>query len=459
MPLLNIVPIGEPLKKIFLTDQGLDILGFRPGEVITVRAGSSVTEAGLELSAAGNFVSSGTLKALELPETDRLRLVKKDNRGVQIGPLIGIMITQGKNRRIPPYSSQGVLLRKFAGYGLSTGSLVFVFAPNNVDTINNKIHGLYLTRDETGTVIWKWHHFPLPDIVYDRILFRTAEKRILTRNITSFLTKEKHIRYFNPKFLNKWETHSILSKNEALNRHLPDTRLYRDITGLADFLAGYETVYLKPVNGSLGQNIIRIDLVNTGISFKYRHGKKTVNGVWQTVDEMEKGLGKFLSKRPYIMQQGLNLIKFEDRVFDIRVLMQKNGDGHWVNSATVARVAPEGGIFPNVAAGGEPRNIDTLWKELTSCAWAESADCQLTEKISLVAADTLERALGTFGEIGLDIGIDNSGNVWIIEVNSKPSRKVFPKDQLNLKNLSITLPIDFAAHMAGFSSQGEYDPS
>ena len=116
----------------------------------------------------------------------------------------------------------------------------------------------------------------------------------------------------------------------------------------------------------------------------------------------------------------------------------------------VARIASEGGIFPNGAAGGEPKRVDLVWRDLTNQDWSSSDIHSKVEQVCMTAAETLEESLGTFAEIGLDIGIDVNGRVWIIEINSKPSYKVFPKDELGLKKNSIRRPIDFSIYMAGF---------
>ena len=36
----------------------------------------------------------------------------------------------------------------------------------------------------------------------------------------------------------------------------------------------------------------------------------------------------------------------------------------------------------------------------------------------------IEQAFGSFGELGLDLIIDQAGNIWFIEANSKPTKKV-----------------------------------
>ena len=455
MPLISISSIEDSSPKIMLTFEEMERFGLKPGDLVAVRAGSTVTEAEIETSQTGNHISIGTLRALGLPMVKFMMLKKESSLSLQVGPLVGIMVSRGKKYKHPPYSSQGRLLYNFLGYSNHVNYLTYVFTPEEVDIVNRTISGFFLDTGLDGQSHWRQHKFPLPDVVYNRILYRSIETKRLTKQITSFLSNSKNIKYFNPKFLNKWETNTILSQNPKLSAHLPVTKKYEGPAEMVNFLAEFNTVYLKPVHGSLGKGILRLSLQPDGYAYTHREGKKTVTGIWHTPDEFGSGLKKYTYDKPYIMQQGLDLLKYRGRVFDIRVLMQKNGEGRWVDTAIVVRVGPEGGIFPNVAAGGEPKSIESIWSELTSEDWLTSRTYLLTKQVCLISADMLENSLGTFAEIGLDIGVDEAGNVWIIEINSKPSRKVFPKDQLHLKRTSIKLPIDFAAYLAGFTPDKE----
>lgn len=457
MHLVNIMPIQVSPRKIFLTVKDLTEFALEPGTSIQIKAGSSVTDAVIASSQDGSHISTGLLEALGLPATGMLN-VKKDGPGsLRIGPLIGIIVSRGKKHKLPPYTSQNRHLRSYLNISAGSGCLAYVFFPAGVDTETQTVTGYYLGTNPDGLQTWLKHTFPLPDVVYDRILFRSVEKKQQTKKITSYFLNHERVKYFNPKFLNKWETYSILSRNQLFRKHLPETKIYRGPESLIKFSESHKTVYVKPINGSLGKGIMKISHTSEGYVYQYRVGKQPVSGIWQDVSELTAGLKAFLCSPPYIMQQGLELLKYRDRVFDIRVLMQKDGQGRWINSATVARVGLAGSIFPNVAAGGEAVDICQVWQEIKHADWFSSATYTLTKQISQAAGEDLEKALGTFGEIGLDIGVDLNGNIWLIEINSKPSRKVIPKEQPHLKNLSLKLPIDFAKYVAGFGQAQERD--
>ncbi|MDQ0157915.1 YheC/YheD family protein [Robertmurraya andreesenii] len=41
---------------------------------------------------------------------------------------------------------------------------------------------------------------------------------------------------------------------------------------------------------------------------------------------------------------------------------------------------------------------------------------------SITIYESLEKVYGTFGEIGIDFGIDQAGEIWFIEPNSKSAK-------------------------------------
>lgn len=457
MPVLTVMPVDISSRKIFLYSDQIDRLGLIPGSMISLRAGSAITDIVVTSSLSGNYISKGTLDSLGLPAFKELLLRAEAPDMLQIGPLIGILISRNLNPT-PPHTSQDKSLQRFLNYAAAKNYISYVFSPNQTDISNKQITGYFLGINNNGTRCWIKHTFPLPDAVYDRILYRNIERKPATLKITSFFKTQSGITYFNPKFLNKWETHAILIQNPVLQNHLPHTAKFLNPEDLPTFLQLYKTVYLKPVHGSLGMGILRVSLVLGGYSCQYRKAKQTFTHILPTLDELMIFLEKHRNKRAYVIQQGLDLLKYHERVFDIRVLAQKNGQGTWTITAAVPRVASDGSIFPNIAAGGEAKNMEIVWRELFGEEWLYCQSYQTTRQISLAAAETLENALGTFCEIGLDLGIDSYGKIWIIEINSKPSRKVFPRDRIDLKQTSFKLPLDFAAYMAGFNPDQEFEP-
>lgn len=453
---LTLTPFDHSSPKVILNNAAIDKLGLTNLNLISMHSGSSSADIEVVIGNEGNLISNSALEALNLPRNTKCQIINDLNIGLRTGPVIGILTSRNKRHRTPPYTSQGFLLRKFLHYCKDQHYIAFVFSPDGVDQENQTITGYYLESGTDGKDQWKKHLFPLPDVIYDRVLHRSYEKKRSTIQVKDYLIKGQKIPYFNPKFLNKWETHRILQKDNFLNSHLPETTAYKGQQQLLlQFLRKYNTVYIKPVHGSLGVGIIKVTRSDDGFLCQQRRNRKNNTDYYKNFDELFVVVNKHISNKSYIIQRGLNMLKYKDLVFDIRVLMQKDGSGKWSTTATVARLAQEGSIFPNIAAGGEAKNMAAVWKDFSNSDWYTSETYKTIEKVSLRAAEVLENELGGFGEIGLDIGIDVDGNIWIVEINSKPSRKVFSKDQLSLKTKSIELPMDYASYLAGFNPTTE----
>lgn len=426
------------------------------GDTLTLKAGTAEITAGVTVSddpAASNFIAAGLLHRLLLP-TDQefnLRLAKGQPVAV-LGPVIGILISKNKKLKRPPFSRQKFLLQSFIAAGRKMGAVVYAFDPEGIDPEKKCIEGYYPNKTATAEINWKRTGFPFPDVVHNRIISRTTERNPLVSQAIK-ITSDYGSKCFNPKFLNKWETHNILSQNRELRKFLPETVRYESAKQLILFLQKHPLVYLKPWHGSLSKNILRICKEDNKYKYVHRQGKRTVSGVWYDVCQLAEAVPDFIGRRPYLMQQGLDLVTYFGRVFDIRVLVQKNLDGCWIVTATVARVGKAGSPFPNIAAGGSALTVEQVWQELFNRDWLTSSLREEIDRLAKLVAVTLDENLGNFGEMGLDIGLDHDGRPWLIEVNSKPSRKVFPPGEKALKAQSIRLPMEYALYLAGFTGE------
>ncbi|MEM5596268.1 YheC/YheD family protein [Niallia circulans] len=137
-----------------------------------------------------------------------------------------------------------------------------------------------------------------------------------------------------------------------------------------------------------------------------------------------KWLERYSKRRSYICQQGIDFQKWQGRALDFRILCHKNYQGNWTITSTVARIAQKNAIVANLAQGAEMKPAKAVLNELLHTENAE----QKLEELKILAikiANLLNKNTdGYLGELGIDIGMDKQGHLWIIEVNSKPSKKL-----------------------------------
>ena len=400
-------------------------------------------------------MSTKTTSKIERNGTEQMNPVE-ENAGIPVNdnaspkkksqdkkPVIGILTTNKLHSgRIKPTGVQGEL-SFLSRMEKRVPAEVYVFRPWDIDWGNNRFTGYRFVMEEDGYGRWVKGPVPPPDIVYDQIYTRVAERRYQQdRTRLNKLTKG---RYFNPCYLNKHVVHDYLKDVPEIRPHLPKARVLKEPKDLTSMLASFHNLYLKPVTGSLGRGIIRISRESGRFVLKSRGGQVRYALSIKDVYRKFRAIG---GRRLYLIQQGIDLITFEGGVVDIRTLMQKNDKGMWTITKVYARVGRKGNITSNLASGGTPYPLNEVFKQY----FDKDRIAEIKKKIralSIKVCEALENASGhVFGEMGVDLGVDKDGHIWIIEVNSKPRRTVEGKGSPKLITLSFTKPLRFACYLA-----------
>lgn len=378
----------------------------------------------------------------------QLCLTSEHNYGINIvsntiylGPVVGIMADiYNENGKL--FGSQTLFIQQLLTAGREIGELCFAFNPHSINWNRKTITGYTYIKNR-----WKKAVFPLPDVVYSRTRGFSPVKMSIRQKLSA-----QGVKLFNPVLVGKWNTYKILSKNQSLYDYLPDTRLFNNISLIETMTRSYQAVYLKPVNGSQGRNIIRIErLKNRGYNYKFEVNKQTVNGNTHSLEQLQLLLKPVIGNRTYIIQKEIKLLKEKGRIVDLRILVQKDHTGEWIITGIAGRVGKEGSITTNISAGGNGCRLDIL----LSSNFADSQQQQniktLVEYIALEAAKTLEAGIGLSGEMGVDIGIDRWGKPWFIEANLRPARYIFNILNDRATRLkSVERPMLYCRFLSGF---------
>ncbi|MGE5561313.1 MAG: YheC/YheD family protein [Chloroflexota bacterium] len=393
-------------------------------------------------------IGTGLRNILHLPLGQRLYLSRPRAGCLRLGPVVGLLTTPSIN---PPWGVQNDLFRQLIRYGKSLGEYVYAFTPPDVDLQHETVMAWLPLR------LGQWRRLvaPLPDVIYDRVPSRKAEASDDLAQLKEKLRPTYGACYFNPSFLNKWDTHQLLQANREVARFLPETHLLNSSTDLEAMLKAHRLAFLKPVDGSIGKGIIRVRRLADGrVSYRLPYGRETVSP--DTATALAR-LSRHMRRHTYLVQQGLRLATSGGAPFDVRVLVQRGVGGRWFRTKVYGRVAPPGTFISNISRGATPANIGTLLH-------SAFPDAPLKRRAALAGlkeiTDTVPRAVetaldATLGELGIDVGIDTSGRAWLIEVNSKPMRTLDP----NLGSLegvrnAIIRPLVYARYLAGFEPAG-----
>ncbi|MBS8262931.1 YheC/YheD family protein [Mesobacillus boroniphilus] len=279
------------------------------------------------------------------------------------------------------------------------------------------VEGFSYDDNEDG---WRKGLFPFPAVIYNRVSSRRTE---ISKGFAGFLNKldALGIKIFNHRFLSKWEIHESLLKEEHLHSFIPETHLYSG-TQLETMLEKHDELYIKPVHGSQGRNIIQVAKNDGTIHASISSMPARDLQEFKHVSELARAINPMVGKRLCIIQQGIQLSEFNGRRMDFRVLCHKNAQQFWKVTSIVARVSAEQFFVSNIARGGE---VMKPGHTLALIFGKEQARHQLAlmKELALEIAEVISRnAEGLTAELGIDIGIDIKGNLWLIEANSKPSK-------------------------------------
>lgn len=439
-------------KEIYISRKIMEQNNIPPLDMIEVRVGSIIVKSKLKTkeNSEGFSISPDLARALSLKSSGRLRLryVEEEHK-LHLGPVIGILATSLPNRanldEIEPTSLQAEL-SYLSRIGKGMRALVYIFLPSGINWNNKTVKG-YNYRDRGG---WESSQYPLPDVVYNRIASRKSEIKESVQSTLQRLAALEYCKVFNPSYLNKWQVYETLRQNPGLIPHLPETRRLNE-ENLSYMMERYGELYLKPSNGSLGIGIIKVRK-QTDSTFKFTvYSRGRINGSCNNAAQLLRKTNGYRKEKPYIVQQGLDLSRYHGSVFDLRIIFQKNGQGEWQTAKKFARLAPGKSSISNLSRGGRVITSRVLMKTLyKKKALIEEKNARIKE-LCLKVATTLDTVSpGNFGELGLDIGIDKKGWLWLIEVNSKPRKTTSTvASQLIMRN-TFKRPLDYGAYLAGF---------
>jgi glutathione synthase/RimK-type ligase-like ATP-grasp enzyme len=158
-----------------------------------------------------------------------------------------------------------------------------------------------------------------------------------------------------------------------------------------------------------------------------------------------------MGKRNYIVQKEINLLRTDNNVIDVRVLVQKDHTGKWTITGMICRIGRTGSITSNIASGGHASHLTKVLADNFNNDNTRRSIENEVKTLALEAAQKLEASVGSIGELGIDIGIDRSGKVWFIEANLKPARQVFRLiGDFQGRRQSVEKPLLYSRYLAGF---------
>jgi glutathione synthase/RimK-type ligase-like ATP-grasp enzyme len=324
----------------------------------------------------------------------------------------------------------------------SFGIECFRFMPSKIDPRTLQVKG---KKFDSETNNWLESEFPIPLIIYDRCFYGDDEHSKQCIPIVSWLKCRNDLFFLGYGLPNKLELYEAL-KHSILSAYLPPSQPVTTAILVLNVLNERKRLILKPTNGSQGYGIYYLKKNDKTYHVKTEKNKQIVSHIFPNEVKLIQWLQSLISKRPYLLQPYLELSNNELQPFDIRILLQKDKQGEWIERGRGVRQGTTGGILSNISAGG---TVVSFADWLITLPSNQRDFIQNELKYILTNLPSLlEKEFLPLFELGVDIGIAKDGSVWVLDVNSKPGRKIVLQTQPNLKETLNLAPLLYGRYLS-----------
>ncbi|WP_245864342.1 YheC/YheD family protein [Paenibacillus donghaensis] len=300
-----------------------------------------------------------------------------------------------------------------------------MFTPADVHPSKEQIHAL-IYDPKSGKWSRKWRSFP--HMIYDRCRIQRSSR---FQQLLRFRERYKDLVFLNRPLRNKWTIHQTFSQKTRFRQHMPETLLYHSSVDLQRMLKAYPVIYIKPINGTGGRGILRIERLRVGKGGYDIQGRRQDRRIIAprkvSQARLEGIVRQWCIGGRFLVQQGIPLRLPGGRFHDYRMLVQKNGHGVWEFTGMAGRVGAARSVTSNLHGGGHAVRAEILLKKWLGSAEKSDRVIKNAEKLGLEAAAYLEDSFSALCELALDLAIDREGRIYVLEVNPKPAREVFAR--------------------------------
>ena len=296
----------------------------------------------------------------------------------------------------------------YAAVAKAEGVRFFYFSPGTVNFVNRSIRGQVY---ENGR--WQERIMPFPDVIYNA---GSPEKLAKSKEIVDKLKSE--IPFTTHSIGNKWNTNERLLEAKEFSNYLIPSEIVKRVDTFHKFIASFQRVVFKPIDGRKGQGILFISKIEN--RYEVRAGAESAIYTKQQLNAL---LNEKLAAGTYILQPYIKSVTKSGLVYDFRLHVQKNGEGKWTITTIYPRIAPKGSIIANINSGGYTNYLDPfLQQEFEDEAFNIR---RMLEHFSLALASHLDELQmvqhgEVIDEIGIDVGLDENLKIWMYEVNWRP---------------------------------------
>ncbi len=292
---------------------------------------------------------------------------------------------------------------RYASIAKIEGITFFYFTAKGVDFENKVIKGSYY---ENGK--WLEKFYPFPDVIINHT------GPITTNQKDVYYKLKKLIPFTSNPVGTKLSVYNKIKKGKDFIEYLIPYKLIKKPLDIFEFLNKYSKIIMKPISGHHGNQVVYIEKLDDSFIVKE-------NGISNTLSRLElfNYLVEIKKSNKMLAQKYIPSRTTTGEPFDIRLHLQKDGNGNWVNTLIYPKVGFKNKVATNLGQGGK---ITILKNFLINVYKDDYFDImKYLEVFSIQFANHFETLYKSgFDELGIDIGLDEDKKIWIYEVNWRP---------------------------------------
>ena len=349
-----------------------------------------------------------------------------------------------------PFGKQTQFFEDMVQYFQPPRLLLFFFSPFSWFKHENTIPGLTFDGER-----WRQAESKKPSLVYDRS-FSTDAQSISSLVAIRHAMVQEGVEIFNAPGIQDFAVDKLITSLWQESHGMP----YLAAWPLPRFLdspplQSGTSYYIKPIRGSRGQGVMRLKCHSRSLELTEAETNRTYG--FNSTIELSAFLDKAVDKSNYMAQEAADIYPFEGRPFDMRVIVQRQGEGFKMAGSGI-RLGENSSIVSNLSAGGSAISTEEFIERYLAAS-GQDLSAHISKAVSqcLDFTHKLSEELGELVELGFDVLLTQNKGPIILEVNAKPSRWLFvqiadhqlsqghdPLPFMQLRKRTVTNPLKYA---------------
>ena len=225
--------------------------------------------------------------------------------------------------------------------------------------------------------------------------------------------KERSILSSYGKFGSKEKVYKMLGDDGEFKHLLIPSQTAQHFEAFYSFLNEHKEIIAKPRNGQKGEGIFLISMKDDSYILSYENQERNIS-----LTELKDFFENQINPKIYLFQKYIESKSEAGDPFDCRIRLEKNGNGEWSVPIYLVRIGTNQKVVSNVAQGGSVSTLTPFLKANYGENWKAIRDS--IKRIGKTLPYKIEKLSKQATSMGIDIGIDKQGELFLFEVNSAP---------------------------------------